>query len=161
MITNSFQGECLYNFLERQVKDQMRTALGQPLQNISASILNKVVSKDVQANLRKYKMATGRTPNKERLLRSASRGDEFGSPTVRFEGVSGARGRSVGARSTEPDEGLSQNKAIRQYLKDLDTGIGDKVSLMKMLVIRCDEADQSFNRLRNAIHYGETESAER
>jgi len=116
----------------------MRTALGAPLQNISASILNKVVTKDVQANLRKYKMgAGGKTPNKDRLLRSASRGsrrgdDDYGSPQVRFEGVSGGRGRSMGARSTEGDESLSLNKSIRQSLKELDTGIGDKISLMKM-----------------------------
>ena len=142
----------------------MRTALGQPLQNISANILNKVISKDVQANLRKYKMsAGGKTPNKDRLLRSASRGrdDDYGSPQVRFTGLSGQRGRSVGARSTEPDEGLSLNRAIRQHLKDLDSGIGDKISLLKMLVIKCDEADANFNRLRNSINYGETENAER
>lgn len=34
----------------------MRTALGQPLQNISDSILNRVISKNIQADLRKYKM---------------------------------------------------------------------------------------------------------
>ena len=69
----------------------MRTALGQPLQNISSSVLNKMVSRDVQANIRKYKMAagTGRTPSRGR--RSASRGADAdeGSPsrdnTVRFE----------------------------------------------------------------------------
>ena len=42
------QGEPLYDFLERQVKTQMREALGQPLQNISSELLNKVVSKEVQ-----------------------------------------------------------------------------------------------------------------
>ena len=75
----------------------MRTALGQPLQNISTSILNKMVTKDVQANLRKYKMsagAGGRTPS--RRGRSASRGRDGeeaaspgksqGSPAVHFEG---------------------------------------------------------------------------
>lgn len=56
---------------------------------------------------------------------------------------------------------MSSNKAIRQFLKDLDRGIGDKMSLLKMLVIKCDEADQNFNRLRNAINYGEIESADR
>jgi len=35
------------------------------------------------------------------------------------------------------------------------------MSLLKMLVIKCDEADQNFNRLRSAINFGETESADR
>ena len=147
------QGENLYDFLERQVKDQMRAALGAPLQNISNSVLNKIVSRDVQANLRKYKLAVGRTPSK----RSASRGDYEDSPTVRFEDE--RRGRSMGRRSD--DEGLSSNRAIRQYLKELDKGIGDKMSLLKMLVIKCDEADQNFNRLRQAVNYGEMDSVDR
>jgi hypothetical protein len=52
----------------------MRTALGQPLCNIPASVLNKMVSKDVALNLRKYKMNAGgaKTPAK----RSKSRGAE-------------------------------------------------------------------------------------
>jgi hypothetical protein len=57
----------------------MRVALGAPLQNISTSVLNKMVTKDVQNNLRKYKNALGRTPSR----RSASRGaenDSEGSP---------------------------------------------------------------------------------
>ena len=66
----------------------MRTALGQPLQNISTSVLNKMVTRDVQDNLKKYKNAVGgRTPSRGR--RSASRGPDdmgdVGSPTVHFE----------------------------------------------------------------------------
>ena len=124
----------------------MRVALGAPLQNISKSVLNKMVTRDVQSNLRKYKLACGRTPSK----RSASRGAEDDSPTVRFEGDK--RGRSLGSKSDEG--GLGGNRAVRQYLKDLDKGIGDKMSLLKMLVIKCDETDQNFNRLRSAINFG-------
>lgn len=45
----------------------MREALGQPLQNISKELLNKVVSKEVARDLRKYKyaMGGGKTPSKE------------------------------------------------------------------------------------------------
>jgi hypothetical protein len=112
----------------------MRVALGAPLQNISTSVLNKMVSRDVQANLRKYKLACGKTPSR----RSASRGvEDEDSPQVRFEGD--RRGRSLGRKSD--DEGVGGNRAIRQYIKDLDRGIGDKMSLLKMLVIKCDEAD--------------------
>ena len=59
------------------------------------------------------------------------------------------------------DEGAGGNKAIRQYLKELDKGIGDKMSLLKMLVIKSDEADQNFNRLRSAINFGEMDSVDR
>jgi hypothetical protein len=56
----------LFEFLERQVKGQMREALGQPLQNISKELLNKVVSKEVARDLRKYKYTVGgKTPSKE------------------------------------------------------------------------------------------------
>ena len=44
----------------------MREALGQPLQNISNELLNKVVSKEVQQNLKKYKMSVGKTPSKDK-----------------------------------------------------------------------------------------------
>ena len=80
----------------------MRTALGQPLQNISTSVLNKMVSRDVQANVRKYKMGagTGRTPSRGK--RSASRGDgeavsPSGTNNVHFEDL--ARSRSHGAQA--------------------------------------------------------------
>ena len=104
-----------------------------------------MVSKDLQANLRKYKMtgATGkRTPSRGR--RSASRGGALGddlsqgSPTVHFEGQ---RGRSGGRNSVGGDDGLNASRQIRQCLKQLDTGIGMKVSLMKSLVLKCDETE--------------------
>jgi hypothetical protein len=78
----------LYDFLERQVKGQMREALGQPLQNISQDLLNKVVSKEVQQNLRKYKYgittATGKTPNKENKNKGAGLSAEKFSPQRRL-----------------------------------------------------------------------------
>jgi len=75
---------------------------------------------------------------------------------VHFEGF----GKS-GRRSTGPDEALAASKAIRESLKELDNGIGEKMSLLKMLVIKCDEADQNYNRLRNYINFGELENADR
>jgi hypothetical protein len=51
----------------------MREALGQPLQNISRELLNKVVSKEVARDLRKYKYnVTGKTPSKENNRRPLS-----------------------------------------------------------------------------------------
>lgn len=46
-------------------------------------------------------------------------------------------------------------------MKELDQGIGDKISLLKMLVIKCDENEQNYNRLRNAINFGELDNADR
>lgn len=62
----------------------MREALGQPLSDISSTVLNKMVSKEVAMDLRKYKMAVG--GNKTPCKRSKSKGEECDSPTVRFEG---------------------------------------------------------------------------
>ena len=117
-----------------------------------------MVTRDVQANMRKYKMGVGRTPSR-RSARSGHQtdGDDEGSPMVRFEGD--RRGRSGSRRGD--DDGYGPNRVIRNYLKDLDKGLGDKMSLMKMLVIKCDEADQNFNRLRSAINFGEMDSADR
>jgi hypothetical protein len=119
-------------------------------------VLNKMVTRDVQANLRKYKLACGRTPSRK-SARSGADEDDVCSPKVSFQGD--RRGRSMGRKSD--DESFGGNRAIRQYVKDLDKGIGDKMSLLKMLVIKCDEADQNFNRLRSAINYGEMDSVDR
>jgi len=35
------------------------------------------------------------------------------------------------------------------------------MSLMKMLIMRCDENDQNYNRLRNCIISGEMETADK
>lgn len=56
---------------------------------------------------------------------------------------------------------VSENKAVRNILKELDSGINDKVNLLKMLAIRCDEADGKFNRLRDCMYGGETDKADR
>lgn len=75
---------------------------------------------------------------------------------MQFEGF----GRS-GRKSVNGDDSLAASKAIRESLKELDNGIGEKSSLLKMLVIKCDEADQNYNRLRNYINFGELENADR
>ena len=107
---------------------------------------------------------TGRTPSRGR--RSASRGAdaEEGSPsrdnTVRFEDYT--RNASEGQRSHgAPVEPLIASRAIRQALKDLDQGFGEKLSLLKMLILKCDENDQNYNRLRNCIISGEMETADK
>ena len=74
----------------------MREALGQPLQNISKELLNKVVSKEVARDLRKYKYTvaggnTGKTPSKEnRRLNgqlSAEKGGSLRLPNASILGL--------------------------------------------------------------------------
>ena len=50
---------------------------------------------------------------------------------------------------------------IRKQFRDLDSGIADISSLLKMLVIKCDENDKGFIRIRNALNHGKLEDAER
>ena len=50
----------------------MREALGQPLSDVSSTILNKMVSKEVQMDLRKFKNGPSKIPSK----RSKSNGGD-------------------------------------------------------------------------------------
>ena len=61
----------------------------------------------------------------------------------------------------QPAQPIVASRHIRQTLKDLDHGFGEKLSLMKMLIMRCDENDQNYNRLRNCIISGEMETADK
>ena len=53
----------------------MRVALGQPLHNISDNILNRVISKGIQADLKKYKMGKGKGAPLRDRTRSPTRRD--------------------------------------------------------------------------------------
>jgi hypothetical protein len=88
----------------------MRTALGAPLQNISENILNRVISKNIQADLRKYKMSAA-TRN-----RGTSNGRErTKSPVVR-------RDRSAAAHADDNEEPFDMgslgelSKEVSHYL---------------------------------------------
>ena len=106
----------------------------------------------------------GRTPSRGR--RSASRGDgdvmspDGGDPKVQFQDFTRNKSQD-GGRSQGPSDPLVASRAIRQALKDLDTGFGEKMSLFKMLIMRSDENDQNYNRLRNCIISGEMETADK
>jgi hypothetical protein len=122
----------------------MRVALGEPLQNISSNLLNKVVSKDIKADLKKYKNAIGsKTPK-----RSGAHADDMKSPQVRFEGLGDEDEGDVAAVTTGSRE-------VRELLQQLDQAASDKMSLLKMLVIKCDEADSSYKRVQNALNHAD------
>lgn len=111
----------------------MREALGQPLSEISSTVLNKMVSKEVSMDMRKYK-------NNATSKRSKSKEAEVIKPKQQY-------------KDNSVDETVYVNN-MRKYLRDLDVGTADQVALLKLLVLKCDEADLSYNRLRNVINNG-------
>ena len=50
---------------------------------------------------------------------------------------------------------------MRKLIRDLDNGVADKISLMKMLVIKGDESDRNFNRLRSCLNDGQADAVDR
>ncbi len=159
------QGESLFDFLERQVKGQMREALGQPLQNISQDLLNKVVSKDIQQSLKKYKMGMGKTPNKGNRGKSAEKGD-YPSPQRRLQfGSSTVVGYGSPDRAAAADDFVEyqggNSKEIREIIKELNSGIHDKVSLLKILIIKCTEADANYKKIKHFINKADPNNADK
>ena len=116
----------------------MRTALKEPLHNVSDNILNRVISKSIQADLRKYKMGkalnrTGTTALRDRTRSPVGKrgaGEEYGEDA--FDGG------NFGDLSGEVSSLLSQ----------LSQASGNKMSLIKMQVIKCDENSNNFKRMR-------------
>jgi len=102
----------------------MRTALGAPLQNISENILNRVISKNIQADLRKYKMSAGA----RRGDRATSNGRE------RTKSPAARRDRSAAPEEDDFDIGSlgDHSKEISHYLSSLNTSSQNKISLLRM-----------------------------
>jgi hypothetical protein len=149
-------GEPLYDFLERQVKGQMRDALGQPLENISQFLLNKVVSKEVKNNLKKYKSAVGKTPGKTPHKTPGK--DRAGRSAEKY---SPARKLHFEGSPEKGEEGPMVSREIRDLIKRLNAGISDRDSLLKMLLIKCSDADQSYKSAKNEINKGNVNEVER
>jgi hypothetical protein len=118
----------------------MRETLGKPLCNIPISVLNKMVSRDVANSLRKFKLNPGGHQTNQ-TKRSKSKGETVESPVLRAAAAS---------KSTE-DLGGSNAPYIRKQLREIDSGIADRTTLLKMLVLRCDEADKSYSRIKNGL----------
>ena len=119
-----------------------------------------MVSKEVAMDLKKYKMNAGVKPSAAK--RSKSKGDE--SPTaVRFEDQARqqrSHGRSNDLNKSGIEEAAFHN-SVKKLLRDLDNGVAEKITLMQMLVHKCDETDSSISRLQNAINNGSMDTVER
>ena len=76
------------------------------------------------------------------------------SPTGRFAGGSPSKtcddgGNASGAEDEGPYPGLSRD--LRRPLQHLNLGASTKMSLLKMLVVKCDESQSTYTRIRNGI----------
>ena len=128
----------------------MRTALGQPLQNISENILNRVISKNIQADLRKYKM--GKRPERGNTRERTK------SPNKRDRSLVDD---GYGESGFDTFNNSDLSKEVSHYLSSLSTATANKMSLIKMQVIKADENDNNYKRMRQCFNHGDIEEADR
>jgi hypothetical protein len=50
---------------------------------------------------------------------------------------------------------------VKDLLKELNAGIHDKVSMLKMLAVKCGEAETSYKKIRTFLVKGDATQAER
>lgn len=118
----------------------MRETLGKPLCNIPINVLNKMVSRDVANSLRKFKLNPGGHQTNQ-TKRSKSKGDTVESPKI----------RASSASNSTQELGGSNANMIRKQLREIDSGIADRTTLLKMLVLRCDEAEKGYSRIKHGL----------
>ena len=66
-----------------------------------------------------------------------------------------------GEESQAPLNNGGNSKEVKEALKELDTGIHDKLSLIKMLIIKCSDADSNFKKIKKALSQGEYSAADK
>lgn len=117
----------------------MRTALKEPLHNISEPVLSRVISKSIQADLRKYKMGKALSRPGTTALRDRTR-----SPVTKR-----ATAEEYGEDSTAYDTNFGDlSNEVSSLLSQLNQAGSNKMSLIKMQVIKCDENSNNFKRMR-------------
>ena len=66
-------------------------------------------------------------------------------------------------RSAAPDDFFeyqgNNSKEVREIIKELNGGIHDKVSLIKMLIIKCTEADANYKKIKHYINKADPNNA--
>lgn len=50
---------------------------------------------------------------------------------------------------------------MKEIMKELNSGIHDKVSLIKMLIIKCTEADSNYKKIKNCLNKSDLNGAEK
>ena len=132
----------------------MRDAIGQPLQDVSEVVLRKVASKNVHSTLSKYRAASisKGLPMSKKALRERAR-----SPNGRIVD-SGADDEGMGF---DANKFSSLSKEVQGALTNLNTGSSTKMSILKMMVVKCDENISTFKRMRNCLEMSDFEEADR
>lgn len=120
-------------------------------------------------------MNAGKTPSKENKSKAGGLSAEKGaypSPQRRLQFSNNpAQGFGSPDRAgvedrlyyggDQSDNNGGNSKEVREILKELDSGIHDKISLIKMLIIKCSEADSNYKKIKLAINKGEVNTAEK
>jgi hypothetical protein len=63
--------------------------------------------------------------------------------------------------SPPPNDRNGSNGDVKDLIKELNSGIHEKVSMLKMLAVKCGEADTSYKKIRNYLIKGDATQAER
>ena len=94
-------------------------------------------------------MSVGKTPSKNKGYNGGTSAEKGGSPQrmrVMFS-------PDTSSNAWDLASGDVQNtKEMRDILKELNSGIHDKVSLIKMLIIKCTEADANYKKIKNCLN---------
>ena len=109
----------------------MRDILGKPISDIPLNILNQMVNKEVAMSLRKFKMNAGQ---KSPARRSKSRGTD----TTKNDSFVRETNESAGSLSF-----------LKRQLRELEGAAADRTSMLKMLLIRCDQTNQDLMRIKH------------
>lgn len=56
---------------------------------------------------------------------------------------------------------VQNTKEMKEILKELNSGIHDKVSLIKMLIIKCTEADSNYKKIKACLNKADLNAAEK
>lgn len=112
-------------------------------------------------DLRKYKftLATGKTPSKENGKRPFSAEKRSISPTKRLNFGSPIANDDVRSPNIQRVTGMTRE--VKDVMKELESGVHDKLSMLKMVAVKCGEADTSYKKIRQLLLKGDVTQAEK
>ena len=119
----------------------MALAIGQPLQDVSETVLKGMNSKSYKSGIKKY--------NAEK-----SKGYNVVKPKNRT-----ANATSPSRTAEELHDFGSLSKSVKNYLSELTTGASCKLSLLKMQVVKADENGSILGRLAHCLNTSEIQEA--
>ena len=56
---------------------------------------------------------------------------------------------------------VHNSREVRDLLKELDAGVHEKLSLLKMVAVKCGDADTSYKKIRQHLVKGDITQAEK